>query len=1075
MKQVQHFSKAVIRTAAFPFSAIVEAFTADSDDWMDRLLANDYFKVALSLASPELLEKVSTMKQMQPTDPDYKKMRQSLLKYLARMSSRSTPFGLFSGVGVIPINQGEQQGELRIQGNELHAKHFRLDMNFSVQLANELAKCAVIRNNTIYYANTSIYQLGDYLRFISYTIFNKSRSYELISVERNPYLDGVLQLVKQGKGKSDLIQWLIAQEIEPEEAIEYIEELIEAQVLVNELEPSTIGLEIELQLLAGLKNIYDRAAILEDRNWLQTVIAYFEEVINRMNALNAAEISYDNYTALVAFMLNENPIVIPNVDAKFLIQCNVAFEMDQEFGLSKAQESMVRKAIQVVNHFQSSKNTDNETNLGRFKEAFQKRYEEKFVPLGEALDVETGIGYGYRQESESVDFSPLIDGIPVKRTKDSKEKLVWDSKIHSFWYAKIQQAAKENATEITITDEDLKQFDEAEMNYAATFVAKTAFFKHEEKDVLLFEFYGGSTASSWYGRFCNSNEALKQLNQRIIDWEEEKGSDDYLIAELNHLPESRLGNVILRNQSRHYQINYLAQYNGEDETTIGIEDLMIGIRQNKICVISKSLQKEVKVFHSNAFNKEMPSNLPIFQFLADLESQEEYAGGAISLGYFHRFTAYTPRVVYKNTILSRASWRIMKKDLESLYKTNDAELVNAFREIREKWKLPDYFVIKESDNELLIYAQNVDCIRILLSTVKRSGSVSLTEFLQASMDSILTDTHGNQYTNEVLINYKLNKTVPVSPKQLGLGNFLTSTVTDSYPPGSEWIYYKIYLGMKVGDKLLQCVLPLLEELKSQGMLDQWFFIRYADPKAHVRLRMKLTDLQYLGEVMTRLTQELNRFRQSYLIDRIQLDTYQRELDRYGYNCMPVFEQLFYADSKMNIQLLNHCEEHGRLNDLWICGLYSMHTLCTIFELTIDEKERFLEWILTSFRAEFNAYSETTKEINQRYNEQKAVIQDLFLRGNTEGFNSFVTIVEERNADIKKLVDEIKMQYPVKSDQYRFLNSVIHMSINRLFRSHQRMYEYLITDFLKRISATMKHTKSASAKEQLVPLNVSEIE
>jgi thiopeptide-type bacteriocin biosynthesis protein len=231
----------------------------------------------------------------------------------------------------------------------------------------------------------------------------------------------------------------------------------------------------------------------------------------------------------------------------------------------------------------------------------------------------------------------------------------------------------------------------------------------------------------------------------------------------------------------------------------------------------------------------------------------------------------------------------------------------------------------------------------------------------------------------------------------------------------------------------------------------------------------------LGEVMTQLTQELNRFRQSYLIDRIQLDTYQRELDRYGYNCMPLFEQLFYADSKMNIQLLNHCEEHGRLNDLWICGLYSMHTLCTIFELTIDEKERFLEWILTSFRAEFNAYSETTKEINQRYNEQKAVIQDLFLRGNTEGFNSFVTIVEERNADIKKLVDEIKVQYPVKSDQYRFLNSVIHMSINRLFRSHQRMYEYLITDFLKRISATMKYTKSASAKEQLVPLNVSVIE
>ena len=73
---------------------------------------------------------------------------------------------------------------------------------------------------------------------------------------------------------------------------------------------------------------------------------------------------------------------------------------------------------------------------------------------------------------------------------------------------------------------------------------------------------------------------------------------------------------------------------------------------------------------------------------------------------------------------------------------------------------------------------------------------------------------------------------------------------------------------------------------------------------------------------------------------------------------------------------------------------------------------------------------------------------------------------------------------MRSDQYRFLNSVIHMSINRLFRSRQRMYEYLITDFLKRISATMKHMKHDSTKEKLEelsanvmlePLNAAEIE
>jgi lantibiotic biosynthesis protein len=182
MKNIQPFDKAVVRTSALPFSAITKVFDSTSDQWLLSLSQDNYFRIALSLASPELLEKVETMQDMNPTDPEYKKLRQSVLKYLGRMSTRCTPFGLFSGVGVVPVAESEHAGAMRTSTKESHTKHFRLDMNFSVQLANELSKSTAIRNNTIYYPNTSIYQLGGYLRFISYTIFNKSRSYELISV-----------------------------------------------------------------------------------------------------------------------------------------------------------------------------------------------------------------------------------------------------------------------------------------------------------------------------------------------------------------------------------------------------------------------------------------------------------------------------------------------------------------------------------------------------------------------------------------------------------------------------------------------------------------------------------------------------------------------------------------------------------------------------------------------------------------------------------------------------------------------------------------------------------------------------
>jgi thiopeptide-type bacteriocin biosynthesis protein len=210
--------------------------------------------------------------------------------------------------------------------------------------------------------------------------------------------------------------------------------------------------------------------------------------------------------------------------------------------------------------------------------------------------------------------------------------------------------------------------------------------------------------------------------------------------------------------------------------------------------------------------------------------------------------------------------------------------------------------------------------------------------------------------------------------------------------------------------------------------------------------------------MRLVTLQLEEFRQSYLIDKIQLDTYQRELDRYGYDCAPLFEKIFYHDSKMNIRLIQHCEDQERSLDLWICGLYSMHTLCQIFELNEEKKEQFLGWILQSFRSEFNAYSETTKGLNYRYNEQKNRIHQLFLQKETTGFNTFVEIVQERDRAIKELYTEIANRYPALNDRFRFLNSVIHMSINRLFRSRQRMYEFVITDFLKRISTTMKYTQ-----------------
>tara|TARA_R100000789_G_scaffold100433_1_gene110619 strand:- start:1972 stop:2247 length:276 start_codon:yes stop_codon:yes gene_type:complete len=65
-------------------------------------------------------------------------------------------------------------------------------------------------------------------------------------------------------------------------------------------------------------------------------------------------------------------------------------------------------------------------------------------------------------------------------------------------------------------------------------------------------------------------------------------------------------------------------------------------------------------------------------------------------------------------------------------------------------------------------------------------------------------------------------------------------VIRNFALGSEWLFYKIYVGPKTGDALLtQAVKPLVYKLVSDSLVEKWFFIRYTDPNFHIRLRLRL--------------------------------------------------------------------------------------------------------------------------------------------------------------------------------------------------------------------------------------------
>jgi thiopeptide-type bacteriocin biosynthesis protein len=141
-------------------------------------------------------------------------------------------------------------------------------------------------------------------------------------------------------------------------------------------------------------------------------------------------------------------------------------------------------------------------------------------------------------------------------------------------------------------------------------------------------------------------------------------------------------------------------------------------------------------------------------------------------------------------------------------------------------------------------------------------------------------------------------------------------VTRSFPPGSEWLYAKLYTGVATADRvLLDAVAPLAESAVASGAADRWFFIRYADPRDHLRVRFHGDPARIREEVLPPLLAIGATELTTGGVWKVQLDTYEREVERYGGPAgIELAEQVFCADSDAAVEILRLLESGDQAND-----------------------------------------------------------------------------------------------------------------------------------------------------------------
>lgn len=266
-----------------------------------------------------------------------------------------------------------------------------------------------------------------------------------------------------------------------------------------------------------------------------------------------------------------------------------------------------------------------------------------------------------------------------------------------------------------------------------------------------------------------------------------------------------------------------------------------------------------------------------------------------------------------------------------------------------------------------------------------------------------------------------------------------------FQPGSEWLYLKIYTGVKTADLILEeSIDHLTKYFQKENYIFKWFFIRYNDPKPHLRIRFLLINTENYNEVLKSITVSLQNLIESGEISNIVIESYDREIERYGENTIEDAETLFHRNTELTLKCLPYDDE-----EKIIVSLFLIDYILNKINLSVSEK---LEWIRSfneAFKREFKADKKLNSQLDRKYRDFKPkyldfITSDEFL----EERNIIICNVEDSYIALCNIINYNKSQSQgiTLSDLFQ---SIFHMNINRIFTSSQRLFEMIIYDYLLR--------------------------
>jgi len=861
---------------------------------------------AVNIASPSLSTRLNG------ASPPTSKEAQKLLKYVKRMGRRCTPFGSFAGIAIAYWGTGT---DLELSGDRL--LRARMDMEWILSLVRNLEECIAVRRSLQWTKSSEISFSGNNA-YVTVGARKSSQKNFAARVLVTPMLEAALEKTCNAVPYADLRLALLEVSSSKKLAAvdRFLDRLWSEGILVTDLQPP-------LTCAAPLEWIVQK---LRDVPEATVVIHQLEALEGFVN--ECSDESLADYDRVLGQTRAYAASICPNAPRSDI-------QVDMALGLSGSTLcKRVRSDIELVAHtlLRISPMPFGPHYLHSFKRIFLEKYgESREVPLLDLLDPERGIGFRQEAALSTIPVERLfrrsetLGNIACRAIRDKHTRVVIDDSV---------------LRSLELADQDQVQFPKSLELQIVVVAESNAMIDAGKYTVAVGSNVGAQTAGQHFGRFSNLIDP-KQLSQ--IHSVAMPGSaieiEDSVVSELTYMPtNAHYANVAIRERIAKYETAVGVTSGAPERTSIPPSELFVSIVDNIFRVRWAREDKKVRFISSHLLN---PINAPpVVQFLNDIARDNVAQLAGFDWGETTKFE-FLPRIEYGRLILSLARWRLSRSSVGDSMKSRDA-FDKFFNKWVLAWDMPRHVLLSLGDNCLPIDVADSTAVDEVRKHLLQSpdGSCILLEHFPLDEGAWLRSRHGGTYHSELIVPLSRSEEVDVnSAPSISEKAWCGTHQECLHLPGSEWIFLKLY-GLKSDqdDLIIGYLRQFCRELQNKYESVIWFFVRYADPDSHLRVRVKARSSVDGKRILEHSIGWAAGLAAERTILKFSVDSYERELHRYGGDVGTAYaEEFFFADSELVTHLLGTTDKERRL----LAVLHTINCMLGCFNLTEGE---ILKWL-----------------------------------------------------------------------------------------------------------------------------------